>query len=199
MNNLGKYLLVILLFFVVASIGTMAVINSTDNSTSLNLTTIATTMNTHLKINIAPDAPTKWDMISVSGILTLDDNSTLANQSVSFFLGNESIGENFTDTSGVAHIDMDSSLLNAGDYIVSAEYVGNEQYSISYDQLSFSLQENTGENNTTENTTIENNTLENNTLENTTLENNTAQDNIVADQNNDIIHYLKMFKQLMTA
>ena len=139
MIKINKLVVVIFLFLAIVSIGVVASLNNSGNESVIQT---ENTLNTIMRLSIIPESPKIGDTIQLSALLTTDDNTPIANENVTFFLNGENIGEKTTNNDGIAEIDIETSSMTSGSYIVSADYYGTSKYNISTTYMTINILDN---------------------------------------------------------
>ncbi len=115
-----------------------------DNSSMINYTNDSVSelpytseddslINTILSMTLDKMSFTKGEIMPVSVRLTTEDNISISNEDIYFFLDEISIGDSPTNSEGVATAYFDTSTITPGQYIVSADYYGLGLYDLSND------------------------------------------------------------------
>jgi hypothetical protein len=122
MAVLGIFILFIML---IASLGVYA--NSSTNQTFSSITKtiekitdVEVWANTIVKIGIKENI--------IRALLLLDDNTSLLNQEINFYLNNSLIGSEFTDVEGYAEIFLNPHNFSLGTYYLNVSFPGNDSF-----------------------------------------------------------------------
>jgi hypothetical protein len=127
-----------------------------DNSSMLNYTNnsiVETTISqessslidTILSMTLEKLSFNKGEIIKISTKLTTEDNAPIPNQDIYLLIGETSIGDSPTNDEGISTTYFDTSTTNPGQHIISAEYRGSEQYTLSFDYKQIEIVDESGE------------------------------------------------------
>jgi 5-hydroxyisourate hydrolase-like protein (transthyretin family) len=93
------------------------------NSDNTTVTVRAATNVSQVAVNNSN--PTQGQQIRITAYLVYDNNTLLQNQPIAFYRNATAIGSNYTNETGWATYDWDTSTTPVGDYFINATYNGN--------------------------------------------------------------------------
>jgi len=81
----------------------------------------------------------KGEIVNIKASLSSENNTPLADEQISFFANNISLGTDLTDESGLAEINWDTTDFDSEIYVIRADYAGNAIFEESYNNLELKI------------------------------------------------------------
>jgi uncharacterized protein YaiE (UPF0345 family) len=100
-----------------------------------------TIINTFIQLLVDQLSVIKGELVSITALLTGDNDEPLANKPVDFYADDQPIGTDTTDAEGSAEIVWDTSETVAGNFVIKAQYAGDGETDPSSSQIQITIEE----------------------------------------------------------